>query len=68
MQKVTFDEEVCKGCGLCVKACPIGIVAIATDHINSKGYRPAQCTDQQKCTACASCARMCPDVAITVVR
>ena len=66
MAKVSFDENRCKGCGLCVEACPKKIVALAADKMNSKGYHPALVTDQEKCIGCAFCATMCPDVVITV--
>ena len=66
--KVTFDVERCKSCGLCVEACPKGILAIDTDYINQKGYNPAKVVDEEKCVGCASCALMCPDVVITVER
>ncbi|MFA5561074.1 MAG: 4Fe-4S binding protein [Eubacteriales bacterium] len=66
MPKVTFDENLCKGCELCVYACPKKIIAIATDKINKKGHSPATITDQDKCIACAFCAMMCPDCVITV--
>lgn len=64
--KVTVDEQVCKGCGLCVVACPKKIMAIDTTKLNSKGYSPAHVTDIEKCIACAFCGMMCPDSAITV--
>ncbi len=67
MAKVTFDEQRCKGCGLCVLACPKKIVLIA-GHINGKGFRPAQVVEMDKCTGCASCALMCPDCVIEVER
>lgn len=66
MNKVTFNIDLCKGCGLCVTACPKKIVALADDKLNSKGYHPAQVTDIEKCIGCAMCATMCPDVVITV--
>ena len=66
MAKVTFKTDLCKGCGLCVNACPKGILAIAADQINNKGYSPAVMTDQEKCIGCAFCATMCPDCIITV--
>lgn len=65
MAKVTFDKNRCKGCALCVSACPKGIVALS-DEINQKGYHPATVTDEEKCIGCAFCATMCPDCVITV--
>ena len=66
MAKVTFKEELCKGCGLCVGACPKKIVKLASDKINAKGYHPATVVDSEKCIGCAFCATMCPDCVITV--
>ena len=66
MAKVTFNTDLCKGCGLCVEACPKHILVIARDKINKKGYSPAEMTDQEQCIGCAFCATMCPDCIITV--
>lgn len=66
--RVTFDRDRCKGCELCVSACPKHIVSIDGQATNRKGYHPATVTDMSKCTGCASCARMCPDSIITVER
>ncbi|MDO4845070.1 MAG: 4Fe-4S binding protein [Oscillospiraceae bacterium] len=66
MPKVTFREDLCKGCGLCVEACPKKILEIARNQINKKGHNPARITDQEKCIGCAFCATMCPDCVITV--
>ncbi len=68
MAKVSFNEDRCKGCGLCVSVCPKGIVSLAKDKINAKGYHPAGVIEQDKCIGCASCALMCPDTVITVER
>ncbi len=68
MAKVTFSENVCKGCGLCVNACPKKIVELDSAKLNSKGHHPAHCIDESKCIGCAFCATMCPDCAITVER
>jgi len=68
MAKITVDESLCKGCGLCVMACPKQLLAISKDRINSKGLHPAEITDVSQCSGCTSCALMCPDVAITVER
>lgn len=68
MARIIIDEIICKGCEMCVNACPKHIIALAKDKLNSKGYHPAEQTDPDKCVGCASCALMCPDVAITVER
>ncbi len=68
MARIIIDEKVCKGCALCVAACPKGIIRLATDRLSSKGYHPAFLADEEQCTGCCSCAMMCPDVAITVER
>lgn len=66
MIKVTIYENVCKGCGLCVRACPKGVLAIAKSHLNTKGYYPSEVVHQEACVACMACARTCPDVAIEI--
>ncbi len=66
MNRVTFREDRCKGCELCVAACPKKIIKIADGRLNAKGFRPAEITEQEKCIGCAFCATMCPDLVITV--
>ena len=66
MAKLTFKTDSCKGCGLCVDACPKHLLRISADKINKKGHHPAEITDQTACIACAFCATMCPDCIITV--
>jgi 2-oxoglutarate ferredoxin oxidoreductase subunit delta len=68
MARAIVNETLCKGCGMCVIACPKKILVLSPDKINSKGYHPAELVDQSKCTGCAACAIMCPDVAIIVER
>ncbi len=65
---VYVDEDRCKGCNLCVDACPQGVLALSTDRFNAKGYRPVQLADPDNCTGCAVCAIICPDVVFTVYR
>ena len=66
MNRVTFRTDRCKGCGLCVSACPKKIAFLDKSRLNAKGYHPATVTETEKCIACAMCATMCPDVVITV--
>ncbi|MBR0138980.1 MAG: 4Fe-4S binding protein [Firmicutes bacterium] len=67
MAKLSFDRERCKGCGLCVDACPKGLLVLS-EKINKKGHPAAEITDQEACIGCAMCATMCPDCVITVER
>lgn len=67
MPKVIINEERCKGCALCVSACPKKIIDLS-DTYNSKGYKPAVVVDPDKCIGCAFCGRMCPDTAIEVYK
>ena len=66
MNKLTFNTERCKGCGLCVSVCPKKILELDSGLLNSKGYHPVKVTEQEKCIACAMCATMCPDCVIKV--
>lgn len=66
MAKITINEDLCKGCGLCTTVCPKNLLVLSKDKLNAKGYHPAQMTDESKCISCAFCATMCPDVVIEV--
>ena len=66
MATVTFKDDACKGCGLCVAACPKKIVTLSKDKINAKGFHPAAVTIMEACIGCAFCATMCPHVVINV--
>jgi 2-oxoglutarate ferredoxin oxidoreductase subunit delta len=64
---IEVNELYCKGCALCVPACPPGVIAIDTARLTPKGYHPAVLI-ADGCTGCAVCAVVCPDAAITVYR
>jgi len=66
MKSITFDEENCKGCGLCVPVCPKKIIALDKEKINKKGYNPAGVKDKNLCISCGQCALICPDVVIRI--
>ncbi|MDR2936171.1 MAG: 4Fe-4S binding protein [Rikenellaceae bacterium] len=64
---VAVDAERCKGCGVCVVACPSGVLA-PNVLVNGKGYNYSYMENPDDCTGCANCAMVCPDSCITVYR
>ncbi len=65
--RVEINKERCKGCSLCVHACPQKILTIG-EVVNSKGHYSVKMNDDKKCTGCAFCALICPDLALEVYR
>lgn len=64
---VEVDVNHCKGCGLCVHACPSEVLALSQE-VNEKGYPYAYMKQPDNCIGCASCAYMCPDGCIKVYK
>jgi 2-oxoglutarate ferredoxin oxidoreductase subunit delta len=56
----------CKGCQLCVTACPKHVLELDSSVVNVLGHHPVRLTDAAACTSCALCARVCPDSVFTV--
>lgn len=56
----------CKGCSLCIGACPKHCLALDETTVNVLGYHPVRLTDASACTSCAICARICPDTVFTI--
>jgi len=65
MPTIKVDTDHCKGCELCIKACPMGILSLSKE-ITIRGYFYARMHDPSRCIGCRICAVVCPDVAITV--
>lgn len=64
---VVVENELCKGCNLCVVACPQNVLALHKE-VNSKGYHYSYMANPEACTGCTNCAMVCPDSCITVYR
>lgn len=64
---VVVDTERCKGCGLCVVACPTDSLALTSRAVNHRGYAYCQ-QAADTCVGCAACAIVCPDACLTVYR
>lgn len=65
--RIVVNELYCKGCELCVDACPQDVIGLAAERLNAKGYHPAEMIDAG-CTGCGICTIVCPEAAITVFR
>ena len=63
---IVIDIEKCKGCEICVDACPEDVIAMSNE-VNQKGYLYAV-KIEDACTGCTNCALVCPDAVITVFR
>lgn len=64
---VTINQERCKGCNLCVVACPTHSLSLSPD-VNHRGYNYCIDSQPETCIGCSSCAIICPDACITVYR
>jgi 2-oxoglutarate ferredoxin oxidoreductase subunit delta len=65
--RIVVNEAYCKGCELCVGACPQNVLVLSPVRITAKGYHPAELAEEG-CTGCSICALVCPEAAIVVYR
>lgn len=67
MGRIVIDRDACKGCYLCVEACPKKLLK-KSEKQNSHGFFPIEFIDLNgECLGCAICATHCPDIAIREV-
>lgn len=63
--RILIDAEQCKGCGLCVEACPQQVIAVGK-RINARGQLYATPAVPAHCIGCRCCAIACPEAAVEV--
>lgn len=64
---IVVDVEKCKGCSVCIPACPTDVILLSKD-VNGKGYNYAYMENPEACIACTNCAIVCPDGVISVYK
>jgi len=62
---VTIAVDRCKGCELCIPACPPDVLSMSED-LNRHGFRYPLL--HPGCTGCQACQVVCPEWVITVFR
>ncbi len=67
MERVTIDIEYCKGCELCITACPRSSL-VMSDDFNKSGYHYSIFKNKEDCNSCTFCGIICPDVCIEVYK
>ena len=65
---IVVNTDRCKGCSLCVVACPKEVIALSKKAVNVHGYQYAEAVNPDACIGCASWGIVCPDGCITVYR
>ncbi|MFH1594468.1 MAG: ferredoxin family protein [Candidatus Omnitrophota bacterium] len=76
MARININTGRCKGCMLCVSACPNALI-VRSKKLNKMGIhcvefasfpKRGKAGSGKECTGCAMCAIMCPDVCIEVLK
>ena len=62
MGTVRVEANKCKGCSLCVAACPTMSLRLG-ESLNRLGYHPAEFLEGTGCTGCGVCYYACPEPA-----
>ena len=65
---VVVNVERCKGCNLCVVACPSDVLALNLKEVNNKGYNYVYVKNPDSCIGCASCGYVCPDGCLSIYK
>jgi len=66
MVEIKVDEDLCKGCNLCITFCPQKVLE-RSEKLNKKGVFPPKVVREDNCVKCHLCELICPDFAIAVI-
>lgn len=59
MSHPIIDASECVGCGICVDACPQGVLEVSSDT--------CEVVNEESCIGCGECLEECPMGAITEI-
>ncbi len=62
---VVIRSDECKGCELCIHACPTGVLSLSSS-LNKMGYHPAEYKGDG-CIGCGFCFYTCPELGTITV-
>jgi 2-oxoglutarate ferredoxin oxidoreductase subunit delta len=62
---VIIDQDLCKGCKICVEKCPFKVFEMS-NIVGGYGVPIPQAIREDKCTGCNVCVIFCPEMAITI--
>ena len=51
MEKAVVNENICRGCFICVRSCPVKGIRVYDRHAH---------VDITRCVGCGSCVKACP--------
>ncbi len=64
---LTINEDLCKGCGICVDFCPKKVFQ-PSQSISRRGYYIPLVAVAEDCTGCRLCELLCPELAIVIAQ
>jgi len=66
--RVAVTAETCKGCGLCVKRCPMDALRMEESPKADNKTGKISTLDVERCIGCGVCAHKCPSKSLTLAR
>lgn len=66
--RATSEAETCKGCGLCVKRCPMEAIVLEASEKANNRVGKVSIIDPDNCIGCGVCAYKCPTKSIQLMQ
>ena len=66
VKSIIIDEQLCKGCDICVELCGKEVFEVS-ETINRLGYYIPVPVRIDDCTGCLICELICPEIAVILI-